>query len=291
MRKINIACGNSFVVQEDWTNLDYVSSHVSVKTIDILGGLPFEEQSINVIYSSHFLEHIPHAKVPAFLQDCHRIMQSNGLIRLALPDWENLCREYLKCRDQGEHGKADFVILEMLDQCVRLYPGGLLGDYFSYLKSHAYEQVEMLEYVKIRCGEDLSSADNSYSFEANSDNSEAPSPQSSASRLVDLVTHPDRLMGRLQRKLSTYRIKLATALLPKAFREQNVSYASIGERHAWMWDFHTLSQELEKVGFYDIKRLSFDTTGIPDFPLIPLDMTVEGYPRKGQGSMYIEARK
>lgn len=218
-------------------------------------------------------------------------MQSNGLIRLALPDWENLCREYLKCRDQGEHGKADFVILEMLDQCVRLYPGGLLGDYFSYLKSHAYEQVEMLEYVKIRCGEDLSSADNSYSFEANSDNSEAPSPQSSASRLVDLVTHPDRLMGRLQRKLSTYRIKLATALLPKAFREQNVSYASIGERHAWMWDFHTLSQELEKVGFYDIKRLSFDTTGIPDFPLIPLDMTVEGYPRKGQGSMYIEARK
>jgi predicted SAM-dependent methyltransferase len=288
---VNLGCGESFISESNWVNLDYSSNHASVIQANLLGNLPLRSNLASAVYSSHFLEHIPRAKVLSFLKECYRVLEAEGLIRLVLPDWENLCREYLRCRDEGENKKGNFVVLEMLDQCVRLHPGGLLGDYFDYLKSHAYEQPEMLEYVKIRCGEDLSLADSSYSFEANSDNSEASSPQDSASRIVDFMTHPDRLMSRLQRKLSTYRIKLATALLPKAFREQNISYASIGERHAWMWDFYTLSQELQKAGFCDIKRLSFDTTKIPDFPLIPLDMTVEGYPRKGEGSMYIEARK
>ncbi|MDA0265667.1 MAG: methyltransferase domain-containing protein [Cyanobacteria bacterium] len=288
---VNLACGESFVSRHDWVNLDYSSNHTSVIRANLLGNLPLRNNSARAVYSSHFIEHIPRAKVLSFLKECYRVLEAQGLIRLVLPDWENLCREYLSCRDQGEHSRGDFLMLEMLDQCVRLYPGGLLGDYFDYLKSHAHEQPEMLEYIKLRCGEDLNLTADLYSLVANFTDSEAPSSQSSASRIVNLMTHPDRLMSRLQRKFSTYRIKLATALLPKPFREQNVSYASIGERHAWMWDFYALSQELERAGFHHIKRLSCDTTEIPDFPLIPLDMTVEGYPRKGQGSMYIEARK
>jgi hypothetical protein len=58
-----------------------------------------------------------------------------------------------------------------------------------------------------------------------------------------------------------------------------------------MWDFYTLSSELEAVGFENIKRMSFDCSDIPDFPLVPLDMTDDNQPRKGYGSMFLEATK
>lgn len=270
MTNINIACGNTFIASDAWINFDYNSSCSSVQKVDLLKGLPLDNDSISVVYSSHFLEHISRSKTLSFLQDCHRVLIAGGKIRLVLPDWENLCREYLKCRDQGENDKANFTMIEMIDQCVRLYPGGLLGDYLDYLKKHSDEQSKMIEYVKLRCGEDLSLvASNLYSESSSREGTFFQ--KLAASKLMRAVTSPNYLTARLKRKFSHYRIKLATALLPKAFREQNVSYASVGERHAWMWDFYTLSQELERAGFHNIKRLSFDKTEIDNFPLVPLD--------------------
>ena len=71
----------------------------------------------------------------------------------------------------------------------------------------------------------------------------------------------------------------------------NVSYAKVGEKHQWLWDFYTLGRELENTGFSNIKRLSFNSSQISDFSVSPLDMTSEGLPQMGFCSMYIEADK
>ena len=290
MKKINlnIACGSTFIIDEGWINLDYQALDKSVISANLLDPLSFDEEQVDVIYSSHFLEHIPRNRVNSFIQECYRVLAIGGKMRLVLPDLENLCSEYLKCRQNKEHKKADYTIIEIIDQCVRSHPGGLLGEYFEYLSENSDAQSDMVEYVKKRCGEDLSSYGLSCEGSPHTDKS---SQEIFIKKIMSILFEPRELVGKLQHKLSDCRTRLAIALLPKAFREQNVSCAAIGERHAWMWDFYTLSQELDRAGFCDIKRLSFDQTEIPDFPLIPLDMTVDGTPRKGEGSMYIEARK
>ena len=68
-----------------------------------------------MVYSSHFLEHIPRDQVAPFLQECWRILKPGGVLRIVVPDLENLCRIYLYHRDQGEHDLADFLVLELLD--------------------------------------------------------------------------------------------------------------------------------------------------------------------------------
>ena len=71
-----------------------------------------------------------------------------------VPDLENLCRTYLYHRDQGEHDKADFVVLELLDQCVRRQSGGELGRYYRRPKADPLGNAS-IAFVRDRTGEDL----------------------------------------------------------------------------------------------------------------------------------------
>lgn len=267
---VNIACGDSYV--DGWVNLDYVPLSPAVIQANLLGRLPLADAAADVVYSSHFLEHIPRKRVAGFLAECFRVLRSGGLIRLVLPDLDELCREYLRQRDAGVHEKADFVVLEMLDQCVRTESGGELGAFYESLSRSGTG--DMMDYVAARTGEDLSGG---------TSESHVPSWR----RLVGFLLHPARIWGRLER---IYCRALAS-LLPSAFLEQNVSFAGVGERHAWIYDFHTLSNLLKHAGFISIQKLNFDQSGIGEFPFHSLDVTTAGRPRKGSSSMYVEARK
>jgi len=268
---LNIACGDAFLADDLWLNLDFAPVSPAVKQANLLGRLPSPDSSLKLVYSSHFLEHIPYADVAKFLAECYRVLAKGGVIRLVVPDLENICREYLKCRDLAEHEKANFCIIELLDQCVRTRVGGRLGEYFHTIKQNPVEFATMIEYVKNRTGEDVLNPPNVMSLT------------------------PSTIFGKVKRKISQKLlfiwINLLTSLLPSAFRQQNVSFASVGEKHAWMWDFYTLSQKLAEAGFRDIKRVGFDTSMVSDFPLVPLDMNPDGTPRKGQSSLYVEAVK
>lgn len=258
---VNIACGNSFV--DGWVNLDYAPASSAVIQSNLLERLPLDDAVADVVYSSHFLEHIPRKRVAGFLAECSRVMKPGGQIRLVLPDLDELCREYLRQRDAGAHEKADFMVLEMLDQCVRTGPGGELGTFYKSLSRN--DANGLTAYVAARTGEGLST------------------PLVSGQRRASGA----RLWGRLERLYCG----AVTSLLPSAFLEQNVSFASVGERHAWIYDFHTLTGLLEHAGFVSARKMAFNQSGIKNFPLCPLDATSEGHPRKGLGSMYVEARK
>jgi len=86
-------------------------------------------------------------------------------------------------------------------------------------------------------------------------------------------------------------IRAVIQLLPPAFREQNVSLASMGERHHWLYDAHSLQQLLQASGFVAIERCTASTSRHPDFPFHPLDLAADGQPRKGAESLFIEAKK
>ena len=86
-------------------------------------------------------------------------------------------------------------------------------------------------------------------------------------------------------------IRAVIQLLPPAFREQNVSLASLGERHHLLYDAHSLHQLLCTSGFVVIECCVTFTSRHPDFPFHPLDLAADGQPRKGAESLFIEAQK
>lgn len=265
---VNIACGDSYVA--GWLNFDYVPHSSHVIQADLLKRLPAGSDSADVIYSSHFLEHVPRALVMKFLSECFRITKRGGRVRLVLPDLEEMCRAYLAARERGEHDKADFLVLELLDQCVRIKPGGELGDFYERLQSAPARSNEMIEFVRQRTGHEFQ-----------------PFVEATGARWKRVLGNPGYLFGRLQ---GLY-CMLVLALLPSAFRKQNVSLASVGERHAWIYDFHSIEKLLKQAGFTDIRRVTASTSSIDGFPFSLLDVTNEGLPRKGLESMYIEAVK
>jgi hypothetical protein len=86
-------------------------------------------------------------------------------------------------------------------------------------------------------------------------------------------------------------IRTVIQLLPRAFRESNVSLASVGERHHWLYDAHSLRQLLGANGFVAFERCTASTSRHCDFPFHPLDLAADGQPRKGAQSLFIEAQK
>lgn len=67
----------------------------SVRRHDVNQGLPYASASVEVIYSSHMLEHLPRRQAEEFLCEAYRVLIPNGILRLALPDLERRAREYL----------------------------------------------------------------------------------------------------------------------------------------------------------------------------------------------------
>ena len=143
---VNLACGGSYIETPEWVNLDYSTSSPAVQRANILDPLPFGDGAVDMIYCSHFVEHIPRTRILGFLAECHRILKPGiGIARFVLPDFEEICREYLRQRESGNHIKADFVVIEMLDQCVRVDPGGELGALYKSLQEQPDENIAEYE--------------------------------------------------------------------------------------------------------------------------------------------------
>jgi hypothetical protein len=153
--KINLGCGLAFIDSPEWINLDYSPSAPTVRKANLLGRLPLEDASASLVYSSHFLEHVPRSMVSGLLRECIRVLKPGGYVRFVLPDLENMVREYNQMRERGEHEKADFVVLEMIDQCVRPTSGGELGRLYSKLKQAPEVQLDLINFIGERTGENL----------------------------------------------------------------------------------------------------------------------------------------
>jgi len=93
---------------------------------NLIKGIPFSDETFDVVYHSHVLEHIEKETAPRFLRECFRVLKRGGILRVVVPDLEALARRYLGFVDRlpgesvgAEHAAA---IDEMFDQMVRRIP-------------------------------------------------------------------------------------------------------------------------------------------------------------------------
>jgi predicted SAM-dependent methyltransferase len=90
-RKLHVGCGNNFF--PNWVNSDIHPK--SDLIIFLQKRLPLKNSCIDRIYSEHVLEHVTYKVAVFFLKEAHRTLKPNGVIRIAMPDLDDLVDGYL----------------------------------------------------------------------------------------------------------------------------------------------------------------------------------------------------
>lgn len=69
-------------------------------------GLPFNDFCVDYIYSCHFLEHLNKQDGIQLLKEVYRVLKTNGLLRLCVPDFEHAVLNYNK---GNKEAAVDFI--------------------------------------------------------------------------------------------------------------------------------------------------------------------------------------
>lgn len=84
---------------------------------DLRNGIPYLTSTFDVVYHSHFLEHLRRRHAPGFLKECRRVLKSGGVLRVVVPDLAYyFCQYEQSMHDPIAHGQA---IEALIDQMVR----------------------------------------------------------------------------------------------------------------------------------------------------------------------------
>jgi glycosyltransferase involved in cell wall biosynthesis/predicted SAM-dependent methyltransferase len=86
-----------------WVNIDIIdlsqfaaANGYVFKQLDVTKGLPYSNDSVDIILISHMLEHLSSDETLAFLKECNRVLKPDGVMRISAPDARLLCKKYLK---------------------------------------------------------------------------------------------------------------------------------------------------------------------------------------------------
>lgn len=92
---------------------------------DLRRGIPFADGTFDVVYHSHFLEHLDRNVASIVLTECRRALKPGGILRVVVPDWEKLTHWYLDALRDWDAGKPGApqrhgtAMYDLIDQMVR----------------------------------------------------------------------------------------------------------------------------------------------------------------------------
>ncbi|WP_199192350.1 class I SAM-dependent methyltransferase [Chlorogloea sp. CCALA 695] len=92
--KLNVGCGSNKHI--GWLNLD-LEGDPNIVDIFWNAAQKFEfmnDNSCSLIYSEHFLEHLPIDQGVNFLAECYRLLENGGSLRIAMPSLEYVIAKY-----------------------------------------------------------------------------------------------------------------------------------------------------------------------------------------------------
>jgi SAM-dependent methyltransferase len=271
---LNLGCGVSYLKDPLWLNMDWQSNSKWVTRRNLLKKFPLLDGETELVYSSHLVEHLTKEDARWLLAECHRVLKPGGTIRLSLPDFEEMARAYLMYLDIKEYKKSQFVLTEILDQCVRLRPSGSFPTWYKM----ALDDESLYDFIESRTGRKKRKLQ------------ESGLPKKSKLSCVS-IQELLIVLTRARGYVSWRYIRLITKLLPAWFRDYHVSFATPGERHMWLYDFAELSRILKMIGFENIEKVVGPTTRSRYDSVLTLDFDPSGFPLKGLSTMFVEASK
>jgi hypothetical protein len=97
---LHLGCGN--IKLPNFINIDcrYLPSVDRIENIKYLRS--FDLNSVDMIYSSHVLEHFSRHDYKHILSRWFELLKSGGVLRIAVPDFESIVNRYIKTKDLEE---------------------------------------------------------------------------------------------------------------------------------------------------------------------------------------------
>lgn len=241
IKYLNLGCGGHFSTGPEWLNMDIAPQDSRfVHQYQLQLGIPFSDCSFEGVYHSHILEHFPRGQVLPFLRECYRVLKPGGVIRIAVPDLEQILRAYLaalddvrqageKC-DQAAEDRLLWMQVELLDQLVRSRSGGMMAPAWTSANE------ELASFIRQRTGGEL----------------------------ANIPRQP--VAGPLQ--------------LPEqelAIEAPDLNFLASGEKHCWMYDPASLAILMRQAGFTNVSEAVCTTDKFGGFQP---DALADGSPRK-----------
>jgi len=253
-RFLNLGCGSCFSTAPEWTNVDRSASG-PIMAHDVYRPLPFVDEEFDAVYHSDLLEHLYKRFAPSFMAECYRVLRRGGVLRVAIPDLEQVCRLYLDALTGARVGDANatehyrWLVVELIDQMTRQRSGGEMLNYWTY------DPMPAEEFVIARCGQEVVGAIHSL-------------------RKHGAVPLPDP---------STPTPSEMDATAVGRFRLS-------GQAHLWMYDSYSLGELFKGAGFRNIRQCGAGESAIPNWAGYNLDTMPDGSVRKPD-SIYMEGVK
>ena len=120
---LNVGCGKE--LKEGWVNIDLIPCK-GVYYADVARRLPLKEGAFRHIHCEHLLEHLDYEQAKGFLNECLRILEKDGCLRLILPDAEKYLRAYCQ-NDRAFFDSLDYLggkpfrtTMEVINQVFRM---------------------------------------------------------------------------------------------------------------------------------------------------------------------------
>jgi predicted SAM-dependent methyltransferase len=92
LRRLHVGCGQNRFPK--WINSDVKLN--SDLIVFLQKRLPFDDNYLDLIYSEHVLEHVSFEVGTFFLEEAYRVLRPQGVLRVAMPDLDDLIESYQK---------------------------------------------------------------------------------------------------------------------------------------------------------------------------------------------------
>ena len=269
---------------------------------DLSRRLPFPDNDFDVVYHSNVLEHIRRDDASAFMRECFRVLKPGGILRVAVPDLERICRLYLEKLQLATSGDVasaydrDWMLLEMYDQTVREKSGGAMLDFLR--QNPLPNESFVLERIGQEGRELIAALRNTPQpqIQIQSMSQAKVPPSKKRSQLREVIRRPRTLFEMFGRK---------SRASPKMDGQKNLNeclgadwrraldigrFRLAGEVHQWMYDRFSLARLMSSAGFREPTLRSPVDSAIPGWTKFNLDTLPDGSTIKPD-SFFMEATK
>ena len=87
MTKLNLGGGKS--TRPGYTTLD-IYPHPTVDIVcDLREGIPFPDESVDEVFSHHFIDYLDFTEVHVLMVECHRVLKKGGRVSHTIPDLQS----------------------------------------------------------------------------------------------------------------------------------------------------------------------------------------------------------